>query len=356
MGKFNNDLGGTGVPVTLSSLSGRYLKNTWSLLKYKGYQISPKFLLGDASSSQTPRGLFALNQLGLKLGMYIGNFKGGRNEMFMYGSDDDTVWYDYDLVSAYTTVMALMGDPDYTRQKTLSESELNSMKKLEILYSYLIINCKFKFPDTVKYPSIGCFVKEEDTSVYPLKGSALITGSEYLLAQSQGCEFEILEVNYIPFKKDGVNPFKDCISEIQRLRSLNPKGSVLNILYKEIGNSLYGLTARGISSKKRFDLKQGKSVKMDVNDFANPLICSWITAFIRSVIGELLHYISTKNRMVVSVTTDGFVTDYPNLIAELDLNINKGFSLYAEYCKIRKELSGNGIGLEEKGSGAGIVS
>jgi hypothetical protein len=34
---------------------------------------------------------------------------------------------------------------------------------------------------------------------YPLKGSAVLTGAEYLQAKNQGCKFEIEVVNYIPF-------------------------------------------------------------------------------------------------------------------------------------------------------------
>lgn len=323
-------------------------------MKYKGYQISQNYFLGDTSSVQTPRGLFLIDQLGLKLGMYIANFKGGRSESFMYGVDEETLWYDYDLVSAYTTVMSMMGDPDYGNLQMLSEKDLHSMSKNEILYSYIIIQCKFKFPDSVKYPSIGCFINES-TTVYPLSGKSFLTGSEYLLALSQGCEFEISEIIYIPFnKKNNIKPFLNSIKELHFLRSQHPKGSILNALYKELGNSQYGMTARGISSKKRFDMKVGKSVKLDVNELANPIICSWITSFIRSVVGELLHSISLRNGKVVSVTTDGFITDLPDL--EKNYEPYSDFSIFLKYCEMIKELRGNSSGLELKNSGIGIVS
>lgn len=353
MASFNLDLGGIGVPVTLSTLSGRFLKNCWSEENYTGYQPSPTLLIGDTSNVQTPRGLFASNELGLKISMFIGNFKGGRNECFMYGTDTETIWYDYDIVSAYTTVMSMMGDPDYANLKMLSESDLHQMNKTEILYSYFIMKCKFKFPQTVKYPSIACFI-DETTTVYPLSGSALLTGSEYLLALSQGCVFEISEIVYIPFKN--FKPFLSSIKEIQRLRSQHPKGSILNALYKELGNSQYGLTARGISANKKFDLKLGKSVKLDVNEFANPLICSWITACIRSIAGELLHYLSTKSAKVVSVTTDGFITDYPNLESINNLQDFTDYSLFHQFCEMRNVLSGNPNGLELKHTVEGITS
>lgn len=280
MAHFNQELGGLGVPVTLSSLSGRFLKKIWREQNYKGYQISPIYYIGDTSSVQTPKGLFSSKDIGLKMSLFIGNFKGGRNECFMYGIDDKTLWYDFDIISAYTTVMALIGDPDYAKLKTLSVEELSAMSESEILYSFIIIQCTFKFPNDVKYPSIGCFI-DESTTVYPLSGQALLTGSEYLLALSQNCTMQITEIIHVPFKQEtdletGITheykPFLESITQIQKLRSEHKKGTILNALYKELGNSQYGLTARGISGKKRYDIKVGKSVKLDVNEFANPLI------------------------------------------------------------------------------------
>lgn len=293
------------------------------------------------------------------MSMYIGNFKGGRNENFMYGVEKETIWYDYDLISAYTTVMAMLGDPDYGKLKMLTESDLKTMGKSEILYSYTIIDCEFKFPDGVKYPSIACFAGKTST-VYPLSGKSLITGSEYLVALSQGCEFKIFEIVHIPFNSNNVKPFYSSIKEIQKLRSLHAKGGILNALYKELGNSQYGLTARGISSKKRFDVKVGKPLKVDVNEFANPLICTWITAIIRSIMGELLHYISLRKGKVVSVTTDGFITDLAGLENDLKglegLDRSEYLFLYTQYCSIRKDLSNKYEGLELKKSGRGIIA
>lgn len=55
---------------------------------YSGYQISGKYLLGDVSRSMTPKGLQALGDVGFVLPYYIANYKGGRNECFMYGVDN----------------------------------------------------------------------------------------------------------------------------------------------------------------------------------------------------------------------------------------------------------------------------
>lgn len=358
MEDFNHKLGGTGVPLTLSTLSGRFLSNDWTNNEYPGYQISPSYLLGDAGKVQTPRGLFVTKDIGLKLAYFTGNFKGGRNETFMYGIDEETTWYDYDLVSAYTTVMAMIGDPDYSNAKTLSTDQFKDIDWKELVLSFTIIDCNFSFPKAIKYPSIPCFI-DETTTVYPLKGSALLTGAEYIVALEQGCYFDIKEIVHIPFVKE-VKPFYSSIQKLQELRAQYPKGTIYNALYKELGNSLYGLTARGIGGRKRFDVRMNKPIKAEVNAFANPLICSWITALTRSIMGELLHLIACCNHKAVSVTTDGFVTDLANIenlysLDNMDDNIMKK-SIFKLFKDTRLNLSGKSFGLELKNKGTGILS
>jgi len=50
-------------------------------------EVAPEYLIGEASKIQTPQGLSKIGDLGLKMSLYISNYKGGRNESFMYGVD-----------------------------------------------------------------------------------------------------------------------------------------------------------------------------------------------------------------------------------------------------------------------------
>jgi hypothetical protein len=95
--------------------------------------------------------------------------------------------------------MSGCGNPAYGLGRILTEAELKLMSDDDILYSYTAINCKFKFPENVKYPSIPCYL-DETATVYPLSGEAVLTGAEYLLAKSQGCEITIKNIYYIPFE------------------------------------------------------------------------------------------------------------------------------------------------------------
>jgi hypothetical protein len=78
-----------GIPLSLSSFSATYLKDEWEKANYKGYQIDPMYLIGDTGATQTPKGLFVTGQIGSKISLYISAYKGGRNESFMYGVDND---------------------------------------------------------------------------------------------------------------------------------------------------------------------------------------------------------------------------------------------------------------------------
>jgi len=202
-------------------------------------------------------------------------------------------------------------------------------------------------------------------------------------------------------------PFKAVISELQSKRRDHEKGTISNLLYKEMGNSLYGSVTKGISHKMKFDIKTNKTLRMEASDISNPILATWITSYVRSLLGELLQNVEDLGGNVVSVTTDGFITDLANLesrvlntlseepkrfnptleglekltgfdeegnIIQLDLldggKIGKGgivfpkkpsteslkLSLLKEYRKMRAELSGDPQSLELKHEGSNLMS
>jgi len=108
-------------------------------------------------------------------------------------------------------------------------------------------------------------------------------------------------------------PFLTVISELQSERRKHEKGTIENLLYKEMGNSLYGSVTKGINHKVKFDIKTNKTVRMEASDISNPILASFITAYVRSLLGELLQKVQDLGGKAVSVTTDGFITDLANL-------------------------------------------
>lgn len=69
-------------------------------------------------------------------------------------------------------------------------------------------------------------------------------------------------------------PFRTIISELQAERRKHPKGTISNLLYKEMGNSLYGSVTKGISHKMKFDIKTNKTIRMEASDISNPILAS----------------------------------------------------------------------------------
>jgi hypothetical protein len=70
------------------------------------------------------------------------------------------------------------------------------------------------------------------------------------------------------------HPYKPLIKEIQEKRREHPKGSINNLLYKEMGNSIYGSVVRGMSDKRKYDVKSGKSIRIEAGELSNPIIAS----------------------------------------------------------------------------------
>lgn len=400
---FSFKLGSLNLPNTLGTLSSKYIKNKWLKDEYRGYQINVNYPLGDARASHTPKGInFGKTTLEMS-NLYIGSYRGGRNECFRYGSDSSKTWYDYDLTSCYSTIMAmmgspeyeptelerlaalaenvmpLMGSPDFANGKWINYNEIITDEQLKTSYSAFKI--KFALPKEIKYPPFPVTL-DESITIYPLAGETLVTGLELLAGRTifnkimdkyqydnKDYKIEIIYGSYIPFKRqleeqpDGskewalaYSPFKEVISELQENRrtwkKATGKGSAMERIYKDLGNMLYGKIVCGISNKKVYDSRTLVMKTMIGNDLSNPILGTWITGFVRALIAELLFETDNLGGQVVSCTTDGFVTDIEGL--EHKINATEG-SLLQEYQKIRYLLSGDPSALEVKCKVKGIT-
>jgi hypothetical protein len=68
--------------------------------------------------------------------------------------------------------------------------------------------------------------------------------------------------------------FYSIIKEIQAKSREHAKGDIMNLLFKEIGNSLYGNIVRGMSNKRGFDTKTGKTFRLGGSDLSKPIWAS----------------------------------------------------------------------------------
>ena len=126
-------------------------------------------------------------------------------------------------------------------------------------------------------------------------------------------------------------------------------------IYKDLGNMLYGKIVSGISNKQVYDSRNNEMRTLLGNDLSNPIIGTWITGYVRSLIAEILFKIQLLNGDVVSCTTDGFITNIPDLENKIIANFKMENSLLQSYRDIRSELSGDSSALEIKTHVNGII-
>ena len=333
MESFNfRSTGRIGVPLTMSGIGKAFVMKRWAEEGYKGYLGENGVKLGNFAKVLTPKIARSLS-VSRFLVPYITGYRGGRNESFMYGIEEiingSHIWYDYDLTSAYTTVMCLLGHPDITEAKRIFNKTVSVMDDVQFLFNYIILEVEFEFKADTKFPSLP--VVSGDLEIYPLKGSTVITGPEYLVAKNMGCKIYVKDGVMIPFAdrkykvKDvkpfmkkypllgKIAPYRSLINYLQEQRRIYPKKTFYNFMYKEIGNSIYGQVAMGLGNKTSFDVKTKSYVHVEGGDLSSPILSSYITGFTRAIIGECLNNIQSLKGRVISVTTDGFITDVPDL-------------------------------------------
>jgi hypothetical protein len=81
-------------------------------------------------------------------------------------------------------------------------------------------------------------------------------------------------------KDEAIKLFYSIFKYIKALRREYPKGHNHNLLYKEVGNSIYVKVVRGLSNKKCFDSLTGKNVRVIGASLSNQNLASGTTAFI----------------------------------------------------------------------------
>lgn len=264
---------------------------------------------------------------GLYEDLAINCYHGGRNESFTIGPTLEGNWYDWDLKGAYTTGLCDLLVPDYARARTSCEPQEYVGHVMGFAY------VAFKFPDNTRFPCLP--VRSEQYGLrFPLEGDAYVTAPEIELALSMGVTLEIKHGVIIPWVTDSQPLFETFTRKIQTMRKLYPKKGLEEVMIKEIGNSVYGKLAQGLSNKAAFDTSTGLSKKIGPSAITNPYMAAHTTGLIRAVCSELLHRIPSY-RTVISVTTDGFLTD------ALEEELDQSGPLCRRYQELCQLLHGN---------------
>lgn len=242
----------------------------------------------------------------------INCYHGGRNECFMVGITPERQWYDYDLAGAYTTGLLDILQPDYDN---IFHSR-NPEDYCGHVMGFALVS--FQFPDSVRFPCLP--VRTEQFGLFfPLAGESWATAPEIALALSLGAEITIQQGIIVPWhlyesgdvtnsREQECSVFLPFVQQVRENRNRHAKGSLEEKFWKEIGNSLYGKLAQGLHAKTAFDTARGLNSPLPPSAVTQPFFAAHVTGFVRAVVGELMNALP-PNATVVSVTTDGFLTD-----------------------------------------------
>lgn len=238
------------------------------------------------------------------------HYHGGNNQCFVCGPSEVGCWFDLDLKSAYVTGLLSLYALDYA-QAVLSRDVADF---LEPVCGFAQV--RFRFPDSVRFPCLP--VRAGSRGLYfPLTGESYCTAPELALAVRLGADIELIQGVVVPWQPGEERIFEPFVREVIR-RRLEAKASgdvFMEKFIKEVGNSLYGKLAQGTVEKTHFDPRTGGRKKTSTSAITHPSLAAHITGFIRAVTFELLAGVPPQ-RTVISVTTDGFLTNAP--LEELD--------------------------------------
>ena len=298
--------GSTKIPVTLTSIGVELLLQSWQ----RDLGIDPLKALGQEIYKRETwdkrLGRYRQEKLTVPIAQchwheafVTETYHGGRNEQFWFGPAYEATWTDYDLSSAYPTAMSLIGMPEWENIRCTRELA-------EFTPTTLGFACvDFKFPPHVRYPTLP--VRTNNGLIFPLEGRSNCAAPEVYLALQLGAEIKILHGVVVPANED-IRIFgafiKDCIER----RSRYHKKSLDALFWKEISNSTYGKTAQGLREKRVYDMRERKMQTLPKSRITNPFYASFITSFVRAVLGEIMNAFP-PDVMVFSCTTDGFITD-----------------------------------------------
>lgn len=243
-------------------------------------------------------------------------FHGGRNEAYGVGQFDGE-FIDWDLAGAYTSALAMFRGFDWDEIEVTTD--LAVLAKLD---RATFAHVEFSFPPGTRFPSLPVSAGVNGL-LYPLSGNSYCTGPELVAAVNQGARIKVLHGIHIPWGGgNGPRAFvtftRHINQERARYRAEYGKGSAMELLAKEAGNSLYGKTAQGVADmrpagidglngKSVFDTRSGTSTKIPPSGITNPAIAAMTTGLLRAALSEILANLP-ESVLVLSATTDGWLS------------------------------------------------
>jgi len=317
-GFVRRELGLKGLPTTIGSCAVKRFEKTLDIMLSRDSTLGDRdYIFGDTVVSEpywnndksrvnTRKKIKVVSRRDNIKDFVTKTYFGGRNEGIYTGAtplDDGSLYSDLDLRGAYTIGLCDLFTPDYNGIKP--STDINDYLGHVAGFAYV----KFSFPDTVRFPCIPVSAGDKGL-IFPLEGEGYCTAPELMVAQSLGCNIDVILGYIVPWAQEETRLFEPFVTQVRvnRNKAKEREDKHADLLWKELGNSLYGKLAQGLKDKTAFDTKTGGSKKIDESPITNEIFASHTTGFIRGVIAELLNSIA-DDKVVVSVTTDGFLSN-----------------------------------------------
>lgn len=152
-------------------------------------------------------------------------------------------------------------------------------------------------------------------ALYPRTGTTTCTGPEIALALEMGAKVEILESAFFPPLLDAdmnvVMAFAGYLGQLASERAKHPKGSIGNLLCKELGNSYYGKLAQAVEHRNIRDLR-GVSESLRPSKITCAHFAAMCTGLVRAALSCVIHHAEQYPDVnVLSATTDGCMLRLP---------------------------------------------
>jgi hypothetical protein len=257
------------------------------------------------------------------------SYHGGLNTVFRIGHYDcspDELVLDIDFAGVYSAALGSITAVDWSMQA----AQIHNAETLQAYFTETALSeaggvpnilglIQFEFPTDELYPCLP--LRSEGGLLYPLKGTTYATGIEMDLALRLGAKLRFSDVRSFPAQRGEdqrvVLPFAEFIGRLNQARSATAKGSLENMLYKELANSLYGKLAQGIKSQttRAFYADEDGSLTKDFLPecaVTCPHYAAACTGIIRAALSAIVSGLSAcAGFAVLSATTDGCMLIVP---------------------------------------------
>lgn len=351
------------LPVTITSATAKYLRSKIMSflsvtnsddfnLKYRGLvrvnrgsslssdgRLLPVFSLEPVSAEAAFIHTFATNA-----------YHGGYNGSSDIGDYSGVLTHDYDICSAYSSIMSVVPDIDWdnpvsveirNRKLSLDDFVIDGTSYYDLTKVGFFEVDSFSFPSCVAAPCFCCV--DNGVPVYPLKSSSasghiFVSAQDVYLALCLGASVHCKRGYFCNLLYDSDGNISYSLRDgvvaliVDRLKAkkLYGKKSLEELILKTMVNSFYGKIAQNVIDKRTWNAYHDVMESLGISSVTNPASACMITSYIRCILLAAYNQIVSLGYRCFSVTTDGFISDIPHEVLDsLDLFGFRDFLLNA---------------------------